>query len=65
MAEDTHTLRLDVEQARSQLAQTVEALAHKATGPRRAVRRFGRPSLGLVVLGLAVGAVVVLRAARR
>ncbi len=64
MAEDTDALRREVEQARSRLGDTVDALAHKAAAPRRAARRFGPPVLGLAVLAVVVG-VVALRMARR
>jgi hypothetical protein len=40
MVEDTGTARREVEEARAQLGQTVEALAYKANAPRRAARRI-------------------------
>ena len=40
MAQDPLTVRRDVEEARAQLGQTVEALAYKANAPRRAARRI-------------------------
>jgi hypothetical protein len=64
MGEDTDTLQREVEQARTQLGETVQALAHKAAAPRRAVRRFGPPAVGLAVLGAALLAVLAVRARR-
>jgi len=71
MVEDTDTLRREVADARTQLGETVEALAHKAAAPRRAgraaalrARSVGPPLLGLALLGLAIGVGLALRARR-
>ena len=64
MAEDTDALRREVEQARSRLGETVDALTHKAAAPRRAARRLRPPVLGLAVLVVVVG-IAALRMARR
>ena len=64
MGEDTDTLRREVEEARTQLGETVEALAHKAAAPRRAARRISPRMLVLAVAGGAV-LVIAIRAARR
>ncbi len=64
MGEDTDTLRRDVDEARAQLGETVEALAHKAAAPRRMARRISPQMLALAVAGAAV-LVIAIRAARR
>jgi ElaB/YqjD/DUF883 family membrane-anchored ribosome-binding protein len=64
MVEDPGTARREVEEARAQLGQTVEALAYKANAPRRAAQRIRRApwvrigaaavAVGLVAAGVAV-----------
>ncbi|MGN6380794.1 MAG: DUF3618 domain-containing protein [Gaiellales bacterium] len=60
MDQDQSTARRDVEQARAQLGNTVEALAYKANAPRRAARRLGRtPWVRVAAAAAAVGVVAV------
>jgi Protein of unknown function (DUF3618) len=75
MGEDAGAVRREVEEARIQLGDTVEALAHKATAPRRALRdgarRLRQAPLGragatvLVVTVCAVGIAIARARARR
>jgi hypothetical protein len=64
MVEDTGIARREVEEARAQLGQTVEALAYKANAPRRVAQRIRRApwvrvgaaavAVTLVAVGVAV-----------
>jgi ElaB/YqjD/DUF883 family membrane-anchored ribosome-binding protein len=64
MAQDPGVARRDVEEARVQLGQTVEALAYKANAPRRVARRIrsapwvrigaAAVAVGLIAAGVAV-----------
>lgn len=67
MGEDPNALRHDVEEARAHLGDTVEALAFKASAPRRAaeraaaeVRRRVTPATAAAVGSVCLLAVVVL-----
>jgi Protein of unknown function (DUF3618) len=64
MGEDPRALRREVEDARAQLGDTVEALAYKASAPKRAarsVREQARARVTPAVVGAVVasGAVVL------
>lgn len=55
--ENPRVLRRDVEEAREQLGETLDALAHKANAPRRAAAR-ARAGLSPSSLGIAVAVVL-------
>jgi hypothetical protein len=67
VAENPRALRRDVDEAREQLGETLEALAHKAKRPGRAAakaRAGARPSR-LAAAAVALGGAVTLRRVRR
>lgn len=71
MGEDPGALRREVEEARAQLGETVDALAHKVSAPRRlvdraaaALRSRARPET-MVVAGACVVVVLAMEAFSR
>ena len=56
MGENPSALRHDVERARAHLGDTVDALAFKATAPRRAAERAAASVRGRATPAMAAGA---------
>ena len=68
MGENPDALKRDVEEAREQLGDTVDALAFKASAPRRTAERVAagvRAHVGPTVAAIAAGCMIVLLVVRR
>jgi len=68
VGENPSALRRDVEEAREQLADTVEALAFKASAPRRAAERVAvgvRAHAATTIAAVAAGCMLVVLVLRR